>query len=415
MNTPTQNQLKRSLNLPLLTLYGLGTILGAGIYVLVGKVAGIAGIYAPVAFFVSAFLAAFTGYSYAKLCTRFPKSAGEALYVRNAFNSSKLAALVGWLVVSTGVVSSATLTRGFIGYFDIFVSLPEYLAIIFVLLCLTLLACWGIAESVTIASIVTLIELFGVLLVIWVLRDSLAPVNTNYQDFIPPPDFDIWLSIFIGAFLAFYAFIGFEDMVNVVEETKAPEKNMPLAIFAAVGISSALYFLVALIAVSSMPVEELNKTDAPMAALLALKSDKLASIISLISIIAIINGVLVQMIMGSRILYGMSNQGIAPAMFSNVNSVTKTPVTATIFIALIIWFFASILPLVTLAKITSFIVIVIFLLVNSSLATIIIREKENYHKPLLPLIISCTGAITCTLMLVLQLYIVFTGDITVSH
>ncbi|RLA11116.1 MAG: amino acid permease, partial [Gammaproteobacteria bacterium] len=160
--------LKRSIGSVLLTLYGVGTILGAGIYVLVGEVAGRAGIYAPLSFALAALLALFSAFSYAELAARFPVSAGEAVYVEEAFQKPGLSALIGYLVVTIGLVSSATLVHGFTRYLGVFVIVPDWLVLGSVTLCLGLIAIWGVKESLSIAAIMTLVEVFGLLLVVWV-------------------------------------------------------------------------------------------------------------------------------------------------------------------------------------------------------------------------------------------------------
>ena len=399
----TETALKRSLNLPLLTLYGLGTILGAGVYVLVGKVAGIAGLYTPIAFLISSIVAVFTGLSYAALSARYPRSAGEVVYINQAFSSATLSTWVGWCVIATGVVSAATMVNGFIGYLAVFIQIPALLAITLVVVCITLIAYWGIMESVTIAALITVLEIVGLLLVIYSLRGELFTLPQNWQSLLPPLNGDIWMGILLGSFLAFYAFIGFEDMVNVAEEVIEPQRTLPLAIIAALLMASVLYIVIALAAVLSLPPDILSQSDSPMVSLIQNHNPQLATTLGIISLIAIINGVLVQVIMGSRILYGMANQHFISKLFARVSEKTQTPTTATVAIAFTVWLLALGFPLVTLAKTTSFIIIVVFALVNFSL--LIIRYRENsyignnkIYKLLLPL----TGGLLCLGLLVLQ-------------
>lgn len=210
MVAASKTQLKRSLTLPLLTLYGLGTILGAGVYVLVGKVAGVAGMYAPIAFLASAIIATFTGFSYAELSSRYPRSAGEALYISKAFSWPALSVCVGWFVIATGVVSAATLVNGFIGYLSVFFLIPENIAITLVIMLITVIACRGITESVTIAAIITAVEVLGLVIVIAALGDEFITLPERWPDLVPPNTLGVWFGILLGAHLAFYAFIGFE-------------------------------------------------------------------------------------------------------------------------------------------------------------------------------------------------------------
>ena len=161
-------ELARKVSLPLLTFYGLGTILGAGIYVLIGEVTLRAGNYSPFAFITSAFIAAITAYSFARLASMYPKSAGEAAYAWAAFKSKWVSALVGLSVVLIGTVSAATMVRGFAGYFIAVVPLPEISVVLGVILLITALSIWGIGQSLMVAALITVIEILGLLFVIGV-------------------------------------------------------------------------------------------------------------------------------------------------------------------------------------------------------------------------------------------------------
>ena len=162
----TNRPLARRIGLPLLTCYGLGTILGAGIYVLVGKVAGNAGMLAPMSFLVAAIVAAVTALSYCQLTVLYPRSSGEAYYVEASFNHALLTKIVGYMVIFTGIVSAATLTRGFLGYLTTFIQLPTVLGVFLVVGIMGGLALWGISESLWVAGFLTLVEVLGLLAVI---------------------------------------------------------------------------------------------------------------------------------------------------------------------------------------------------------------------------------------------------------
>lgn len=404
MKIMASTQLKRSLTLSLLTLYGLGTILGAGVYVLVGKVAGSAGIYAPVAFVIAAIIAGFTGLSYAELSARYPRSAGEALYVYKAFSSTPLSRLVGWLVIATGVVSSATMVNGFIGYLAVFTPAPPLLSILLVVALITALACWGISESVMVAAIITAIEIGGLIVVIVALGGEFETLPLRWPELIPPLEASPWMGIMLGAFLAFYAFIGFEDMVNVAEEVIDPVRTLPRAIIIALVAASLLYIIIALLAVLSLPLAQLSASDAPMVSLLETKSERLATIVGGISLIAILNGALVQVIMGARLLYGMAKQNIAPKIFGHIAEKTLTPVYATLTIGFVIALLAAAFPLTTLAKITSFIIISVFSLVNFALLNILYSEQAAVKVNVAKLALPAVGGVLCLILLALQVY-----------
>ena len=179
---PIHAGLRRRLTLPLLTFYGLGTIVGAGIYVLIGAVAGRAGIYAPVAFLMSALIAALTAHSYASLSAQFPKSAGEAVYVRQGLGSPLLAGITGVAVIVTGVVSAATIANGFAGYLGVFVDYPAPLVIVGFTFVLCAVATWGILQSVLIATLITLLSIVGLLVVVYLASDSLLNFDGNWAE-----------------------------------------------------------------------------------------------------------------------------------------------------------------------------------------------------------------------------------------
>ena len=394
--------LRRALSLPLVTFYGLGTILGAGIYVLVGEVVGAAGMYAPLAFLVAALVAAFTAFTYAELSARHPLSGAEAVYVQEGLGRRELSTLVGLLIVFSGLVSSATLANGFVGYLGVFVELPAVLVICVVVLVLGVLSLWGILESVTVAAVATIIEIAGLVLIIAVAGSSFADLPDRLPELIPPFESKVWWGIATGAFLAFYAFIGFEDMVNVSEEVKDPQRTMPRAIILALVGSTTLYFLVVMVAVLALPVSILSQSEAPLALLFERATGSRPTVIALISLFAVINGALIQMIMASRMLYGMGRAGWIFRSMGYVSERTRTPLVATITVSIGVLLFALWLPLVTLAKLTSFAILLVFILVNLSL----IRIKKIQQAPqgirVYPIWVPYTGMLLAALLLVFE-------------
>lgn len=359
--------LRRSLSLSMTTFYGLGNILGAGIYVLIGKVIGHAGIFAPVSFLLAALLACLTAFTYAELSARYPLSAGEAVYIQEGIGIRQLSAVVGILIILAGVVSAATILRGFAGYLQVFIVIPDNVAIPLLVLVLGGLAAWGISESVTVAVCITVIEICGLLLIVLVSAPGLSFAMLDTLELPALAGADAWQGIFAGGFLAFYAFIGFEDMVNVAEEVKQPRRNLPRAILLALLISAMLYFLVALAAVANAPEQRLAEADAPLAFLYQHVTGREPVAITLISMFAVINGALIQIIMASRVGYGMGRKGWLPAVFARVHAMTQTPVIATATVAVLVLVMALWLPIETLAKATSFLLLVVFTLVNLSL------------------------------------------------
>ncbi len=392
----TDVALKRSLSLVMITAYGLGTIMGAGIYVLVGKVAGYAGLYAPVSFLIAAVLAAFTGFSYAELAARYPKSAGEAVYVEHGLRMRRLSVLVGWLIVLTGVVSAAAIANGFVGYLHVFIATPDWIAITLLVLALGALAAWGINESVAAAMLITAIEVGGLLLILWVAGGSLATLPARLPELVPTLDAGVWQGIMLGGFLAFYAFIGFEDMVNVAEEVKEPERTLPVAILVALGLATLLYILVALTAVLALTPAELAQSRAPLALIYTRSTGEAPTLISIISMFAVVNGALIQIIMGARVVYGMSREGWLHGAFGRVHARTRTPLLATALVTVVVLALALWLPIVTLAKVTSFVILIVFALINLSLVRIKRRAPAPAGIRTYPAWVPLTGFIATT-------------------
>jgi len=159
--------LKRAVSLPMITFYGLGNILGTGIYVLVGRVAGHAGEFIIISFMIAEFTAGFTAFTYSELVSRYPVSAGSAVYVHHGFGKRILSQVVGLLIILTGLVSASTMARGLIGHMSVFIDLPEWLVISLVLIVLGSIAIWGIVESVRTAMVITIIEVGGLLLILF--------------------------------------------------------------------------------------------------------------------------------------------------------------------------------------------------------------------------------------------------------
>ncbi len=394
--------LKRSVSLTQLTLFGTGTILGAGIYVLIGKVAGEAGFYAPWAFLLAAIIAGFSAFSYAEMSARYPRSAGEAAYVQAAFGRPWLSSFIGWAIIINGLISAATLSSGFVGYFQVFVPWPKVVVVMLPIISLGLLAAWGIGASMKVAVVVTFLEILGLLFIMVIAGDSLLTLPAHWQILMPDLTTSSWISITTGCFLAFYAFIGFEDIVNIAEEVVEPSKNMPIAIILSISIATLFYLIISLIAVLSLPLSDLASSDKPFALLMETRGYS-PLLISSISMIAIINGALVQIIMASRVLYGMADQGLAPSWLSRIHSGTQTPVIATFLVTASIIILAISLPIVTLAKSTSFIILSLFALVNLSLLIIKQREPDPLNIKTYPVYIPIIGLFLCIGLLVIQM------------
>ena len=367
---PQEKSLSREIGFWLLCFYGLGNILGAGIYVLVGKVAGHAGYFTLISFFIAGLVASFTAFTYAELSSRFPVAAGVAVYLQEGFGKVWLSVIAGLTIALAGMLSAATIVKGFAGYAQVFLTFPSELIVGVVLAILVLIAIWGVAESVMTAAFLTLLEIVGLLIIIKLGSAHLDKIPEIISTLPPITDGEIWPGIVMGAFLAFYAFLGFEDMVNLSEETKNPEKNMPRAIIVALLIATIFYAFVAISAMSIMSPEQLSASEAPLADVFQVATGKSPVLITAISLGAVINGALIQIIMATRIFYGMSNRNWLPDILSYVHPKTKTPIVATILVGLIIFTLASWFPLIKLATYSSFLILIVFMLVNLALLRI---------------------------------------------
>lgn len=396
------NSLKRVISLPLLVFYGLGNILGAGIYVIIGKVAGVSGVYMPFSFIVACVVIFFTALSYAELASRYPVSAGETMYLYKGFGSQKLSVAVGIVIVMSGIFSSATIIHGFYAYLSTFIHSSEFVVSTILVVTLALIAIWGIGASAKAAALFTLFEVFGLLVIIYVGAPYLSFDTETLAALIPPPEMDVVNGVVLGAFLAFYAFIGFEDMVTVAQEVKNPKKTMPKAIIIVLFVATLLYFAVAWVAISVVSSESLASTAAPLAMVYEKAVGEKALFLSILGMFAVVNGALIQMIMISRILYGMSSNGWIPKFFSYVHPKTATPVNATVVTAMTILVLTLLLPLLTLAQSTSFLIFIIFTLVNFALIKIKLRSPAPADSISYPLFIPITAVLLNCIMLGFQ-------------
>lgn len=376
MDTP---KLKRSLSLSLLTLYGLGTTIGAGIFVLIGKVAGAAGTLAPLSFLLAAAIAGLSALAFAEMSSRFPESAGEAVYVKEGLNSNVLALLIGLTVAGAGIVSAATIIVGFSGYLADIAAVPRRGAEIAVTLLLAGIAIWGIRASVSIAALVTLVEIGVLVLIIgFGIRFQFSGTVGPGPAPVPSADF-AWSGVIYGAILAFYAFIGFEDIVNVAEETQDAQRIIPRAIVLTLAVTTLLYAAIALLAVTTVAPSALAASEAPLTLVFERVSGLHGDTITVIAIVSVLNGALVQIIMASRVLYGLTRRGWLPGPLDYVNTVTRTPVAAILFCAAVIALLVSTLELEHLAVVTSSLTLAVFVAVNAALLKLRMSGSGTAH------------------------------------
>ena len=390
--------MQRRLSLPLLVLYGIGITIGAGIYVLIGAVAGHAGRYAPWSFVLAAVVMAFTVGSYAELTTRFPVSAGEAAYVRAAFRSRAASTLTGLLTIVIGIVSSAAVALGAAGYIAQFTDWPPSAVVALLLAVLGAVAAWGILESVLLASLFTLIEAGGLLVIIIAGWQAQVPLASALA--VPPLDIATLSGIGYASLLAFFAFIGFEDLANVVEEAKVPHRDIPRAMMLTLVISTVLYVAVAAIAVAAVPVAELAASPAPLSLVFRTLAGVSPATISVIAIVATLNTILAQMTMAARVVYGLARQGDLPGFAGRVHPKTATPLIATALIVAATLALALLVPFERLAEGTSLATLVVFALVNLALLRLRHRKIHTDGPHIrVPLWVPAAGLVSCLAMM----------------
>ena len=347
--------LARVLGFWTLTFYGVSVIIGAGVYVALGEVIARAGSAAPLSFLLAGAAAALTGLCYADLASRWPHAAGAALFAERGFRSSLMGKCVGIALTIAVGVAAASIASGAVKFAGVFIAAPPGLMVSALVVGFTALASFGVRESTGFAAIVGVIEIGGLLAAI---AAGLIEAPAYDLGIFAPANAAQWSGVGAGAFIAFFAFIGFEALANMGEETRDPTRTLPRAILAAVALSIALYVLVAGAAVWGGAAGADNP-------LLALFEGRAAMIFALVGAIAI--GALVEIVMLSRLYFGMAKAGRAPAFLGVVNARTRTPVVATLAAGAFVLGIALFLPFERLLVISNVLTLGVFSIVNVAL------------------------------------------------
>ena len=358
--------LRRALNLPWLVFYGVGVTVGAGVFALIGEVVRISGDHAVLAFLIAGLVAAFTALSYAVLAGAYPRAAGEAIYVKMGFGEMA-GRIVGLGVVAIAITSSAVISLAFAGYLGALTGFHSSASVIGIVVLPGIVAWFGVRESVGFASLITVLEVGTLAAVVIGGLPLLATDGAMARLVALPSDSATLMAVFAGGFLAFFAYIGFEDIENMAEETKNPHTAIPAAIVWTLGISVLLYGLVAAVAVSFPDRQALVNSNAPLALLFERTTGYPAAPVAAMAAIAMINGILVQIVMASRVLYGMAREGMVPVVLGRLDAKRATPAIAILFLTAAILALALFVPFLQLASLTSFIMLLIFFAVNASL------------------------------------------------
>ena len=359
-----------------LTMYGVGLILGAGIYVLIGEAAGFTGNSMWISFGLGAIVAVFAGLSYAELAALFPRAAAEYVFVKNAFKSEFIGFIIGWLTAITSMIVGATVALGFGGYFVQFVDIPIVISAVLLLGALSFVNYIGIKQSAWLNTIFALVTISGLVIIIFL---GITFGTDEPIDYVEMPNGIT--GIILAFVLIFFAFIGFEDMANVAEEVKRPKKTIPRAIILSILITAVIYILVALSTVRVLNWVELSQSTAPLADV-ATRGLGLGGGVTLsaIALFATASTVLITLVAGARILYGMARDGSLPSILARVHGKTGTPWIAVIGIFVTSVAFAFVGDIVIVANIVVFAVIITFAMVN--LAVILLRYvKPDVERP----------------------------------
>lgn len=367
----------------MLIVFIVGDILGAGIYALVGKLAGQVGgtVWLPLA--IGFVVAALTAGSYAELVGRYPRAAGAALYAHRAFNKPFVTFLVAFAVMMSGIASASAAALAFGGnYLAQFVTAPPMLAAIGFLAVITLVNFIGISESIKVNLVLTIVEVTGlvIVMVVGIIGIAQGTGEPARAFTLEAPDGAV-LGVLGATALGFYALIGFEDSVNLAEECEEPHRTFPVALFAGIAITGVIYILVSIIAVVLVPPATLAKSSGPLLEVVNAAGVSFPpKMFAIIALLAIGNTALINMIMASRLLYGMANERIVPAAFAKIHKGRRTPVVAigfTVVISAALIATGGKEGVRELAETTVLLLLLVFALVNISV--LVVRKRPVAH------------------------------------
>lgn len=398
------NTLKRGITPALLLFFIVGDMVGGGIYALVGEVGAVTGGAIWSAFLLALLLALFTAFAYAELVTKYPRAGGAASYVHRAFNIPFLSFMVAFAVMMSGVTSASTLALAFGGdYLGTFVDAPDVAVALAFIVVVALINFRGISESVTVNAAFTLIELVGLLIIVTAGIAALAAGTAEpARAFEFKGDTSVPMAMLAGAAISFYALIGFEDSVNVAEETQNPSRSFPRALFGGIALTGIIYLLVTITASMVVPTEQLVHSSGPL--LEVIREGPLPVppwLFALIALFALSNGALINMIMASRLVYGMSDQGVMPRVLAKVHPVRRTPWLAIVFTTLIAIGLIATGNIGGLASTTVLLLLLAFVLVN--ITVLVLRRDQVAHDHFrTPAVFPILGVLVCAGLLTQQ-------------
>ena len=372
MTVPTRDttSLRRVLGLVEVTAGGVGIIIGAGIYVLLGAATAEAGPLVWVAFLGAAVLSALTGLSYAELSSMFPSAAGEYEYTRHAM-PEWLAFVVGWTMILALVVAAATVSIGFARYVAYFVHLDGRVASLTLLVVVSIVAMMGIKHSARLTVGLSAVQVGGLVFVA-----AIGLPHVGDVDLLSGPGVR---GVLAGAALVFFAFIGFDEVITLAEETRDPTRTVPRALLLALGLSTVLYVAVAIAGVSVLGARALAASPRPLADVMAhVLEDRGATVVAAIAVVTTTNTTLLAVTAASRVIYGMAKSGALPRAFAVVHQIRRTPIRAILVVTGIATVFAAFGDFAIIAAVTDFAVYIVFSAVNG---TVIILRRTHPEIP----------------------------------
>lgn len=402
-----RHELKRVMGPGLLLLFIVGDILGTGIYALTGQVAAQVGGVVWLPFLVAFCVALLTAFSYLELVTKYPKAAGAALYTHKAFGVHFLTFIVAFAVMSSGITSASTASRAFAANFVASTGMASsgFIVTMVALAFIALVAAVnfrGVGESVKVNVLLTIVELSGLLIIIgiglWAIMGGQGDVSRAFT-FNPPQDNGVFWSVIAGTTLAFFAMVGFEDSVNMAEECKEPSRIFPKVLLGGLFITGIIYVLVAISAITLVPAAELGEGETPLLKVVQAGAPGFPiSVFGIITMFAVANSALINMMMASRLIYGMAKENVLPPVLGHVHAKRRTPYIAILFttlIAVALITFVGAVP--ALGGTTALLLLLVFAVVN--VAVLVLRKDKVEHKHFrTPTLVPILGALTCAFL-----------------
>ncbi|MBW2972037.1 APC family permease [Candidatus Woesearchaeota archaeon] len=363
-------KLKREVGLFGATMYILGVIIGAGIYVIIGKAAGITGSSLWFAFLLAAVIAACTGLSYAELASAFPYDSAEYYYTARAFKDRRFSFGIGWLKLITHVIGTSAVALGFGGYLARLTGWNFIFCALLLIAVLAVINLVGVKQAVSFDILMVIVAIVGLLIVL-----AFGASSIHSFDFYTeaPAGFS---GIMTAAALVFFAFLGFENVGNISEEVKDPKKTLPKALIISVIVSTLLYVLVAVVAVSVVPWQELGQSTSPLSDVMTTLMGTKAGIMMAIMALAATGSTVLGLLIGtSRMVYGMAEERTMPQIFLKVSRKRRVPYVAILSVALVCALFVLPGDITSVAFLTDFGALFIFLVIN--LCLIVLRYTHH--------------------------------------